>query len=132
ASALGLALNSFAAGQPTATSSAPTNVTPTSATANGSVNPNGNATQYAFQYGPTNQYGEETGLQSAGSGTTAQNVSATLNGIKAGYHYRVVALSSAGTVVGADETVGSGNPANGPKAPTSNTGGSGPIGSDNA
>jgi phosphodiesterase/alkaline phosphatase D-like protein len=91
---------------PTVTSSPATSVSDTAATLNGSVNPNGSATNYAFQWGPTNGYGHETTLTSGGSGTTASTVSATVNGLTPGtaYHFRIIAINSGGTAVGSDQT----------------------------
>src|SRR5205807_83013 len=51
---------------PSATTSAPTSVTPTSVALNGTVNPKFQATTYFFQYGTTSQYGTSTATQSAG------------------------------------------------------------------
>ncbi len=82
------------------------NVTLSSATLNGTVNPNGLPTTYIFQWGPTTSYGNATAAKSAGSG--ANNVSATANliGLAANrtYHYRLVATNSVGTTYGTDGT----------------------------
>jgi hypothetical protein len=101
------AVPSVAAGTPpSATTGPPTSVAATSATATGTVNPNGTATTYLFQYGATSAYGSQTGSVSAGSGTTAVAAAATIGGLSADatYHYRIVATSSAGTTDGADTT----------------------------
>ena len=81
-------------------------VTHTSATVAGQVNPNGLATTYRFEYGPTSAYGSSTHGASAGSGNALVGVSATLAALIPGgtYHYRLDATSSAGTVHGADRT----------------------------
>jgi hypothetical protein len=95
------------------TSSAPgavtgtaTDVTTTSATLNGTVDPNGRATTWYFQYGTSTSYGSKTPAKSAGSGTSSVNVSIAISGLKPGrvYHYRLVATSDAGTSRGADAT----------------------------
>ena len=100
-------------------------VTDTGAVLNGTVNPEGQATEDAFQWGPTTGYGHETTVTSAGSGTTAANISATLAGLAPGsvYHFRTIALSAGGTSVGADETFTTSGtaPASAP-APTAVTG----------
>lgn len=72
----------------------------------GTVNPNGTATSYYFQYGSSTSYGSSTPATSAGSGTADAPVSANLTGLASSttYHYRLVAVSSAGTTDGADET----------------------------
>src|SRR5947209_8290428 len=91
---------------PTATTSPATGVSDSGATLNGSVNPNGQATSYAFQWGPTSGYGHETTLTNAGSGTTSSAVNATVTGLTAGttYHFRIIAMNSGGTSVGADQS----------------------------
>ncbi len=77
-----------------------------SATLTGSLNPEGVATTYYFQYGSTSAYGSKSAVQSAGSGTSTQAVSAPVSGLAANttYHYRLLASSSGGTVVGSDST----------------------------
>jgi hypothetical protein len=91
---------------PTATTGQPSAVKDTSAVVNATVNPSGKATTYAFQYGPTTNYGLQTPTTAARAGTANTAVSGTLSGLVAGtaYHYRVVATSSDGTAVGADVT----------------------------
>lgn len=107
--ALALAASATAAGAasaPTASTGAPSGVAATSATVAATVNPGGSATTYAFQYGPTTNYGFQTATTSAGSGTSDLSVHATLTGLVSGtaYHYRVVATSPAGTTAGSDGT----------------------------
>jgi hypothetical protein len=96
-----------------ATSSAPavvtgsaTSVTVTSATLNGTVDPNGRATTWYFEYGTSTSYGSTTPAKSAGSGTTAASVSTPVSNLMLGrvYHYRLVATSDAGTSRGTDRT----------------------------
>ena len=74
----------------------------TTATLNGSVDPNGVETSYHFEYGTTTDYGLESPTQTAGSGAEAVAVQATVSGLTANttYHYRLVA----GDVKGADRT----------------------------
>jgi hypothetical protein len=75
-------------------------------TLTGSVNPQGNATTWWFEYGLTTSYGSKTAAKSAGSGSAATGVSAAITKLTAGttYHYRLVAQSSAGTTRGSDVT----------------------------
>lgn len=89
---------------PQAQTGGPTLVTSNGATVNGTVYPNGKATTYEFQYGPTTSYGYQTQPTSAGSGTTPTQVSATLSNLLSGttYHYRVIAFNAGGTAVGSD------------------------------
>ena len=91
---------------PTSTTTTATAVTSSAATLNGSLNPEGVPTTYYFQYGTTAAYGSKTATQSAGSATTAQAVAANVSGLGAStvYHYRLVAISAGGTVVGGDLT----------------------------
>ena len=77
----------------------------TSATLNGSVDANGRATSWYFEYGTSTSYGSKTSTKSA-SGTNAASVSAAVSGLQAGrtYHFRLVASSDGGTTNGADAT----------------------------
>jgi len=106
------------ASAPAATTSAATGVTPTAATLNGSVDPNGRETTWYFEYGTNSSYGTKTAAQSAGSGTTARSVAAGVSGLAVGrtYHFRLVATSDAGTSRGADRTFSTAG------APTASTG----------
>jgi hypothetical protein len=81
-------------------------VTTTSATLNGSVNPNGRATTWYFEYGTSTSYGSKTTAKDAGSNTSPVTVSAAVTGLSVGrtYHFRLVATSDAGTSRGADQT----------------------------
>ncbi len=95
---------------PTVTTKAASSITSTSAKLNGSVNPNGQATEWYFDYGPTTAYGSKTPVASVGSDTKTTNVSSTVNGLPAGvYHFRLVATNASGTSDGNDKTFGSGS-----------------------
>jgi len=100
--------SALGAGAAVATTNAATAVTSTGATVNGTVNPNGQATTYAFQWGLTTNYGNEAPLPpaSAGAGSTDVPVSLALGGLASGttYHFRVIASSASGVATGADET----------------------------
>lgn len=89
---------------PIATTTAATLVTATTATLNGTVNPNGLATTYYFQWGTTTSYGTNTTATSAGSGTSALSFSEPISGLIAGttYHFRIVATNADGTNYGSD------------------------------
>jgi Fibronectin type III domain len=128
---LPVALAQGAGSAPTVTTSAATSVTGTGATLNGSVNPNGQQTSYAFQWGPTTGYGHETTLTSAGSGTGTSSVSATLSSLASGttYHFRIIAISGGGTSVGADQSfTTTGTPPAPSPAPNATTGTSSNVG----
>ena len=103
-----LAGSALGAGAAVATTNVATAVTSTGATVNGTVNPNGQATTYAFQWGLTTNYGNEAPLPpaSAGSGSADVPVSLALGGLASGtvYHFRVIASSAGGVATGADET----------------------------
>jgi hypothetical protein len=105
-SALALAGPAAAAPAPTVSTEAATGVGATSATLNGTVNPNGADTTWYFEYGTSTKYGQKTATQDAGSGTTQVSVSAAVSGLQTGkpYHYRLDATSSGGTSQGADQT----------------------------
>ena len=90
---------------PVVTTGAATAITNTSATLNGTVNPNGLATTAKFEYGLTTAYGSSTNVTlSPSNGVAAQAVSATINGLQAGatYHFRLTATNSDGAVLGSD------------------------------
>ena len=77
-----------------------------SATLTGTVHPNGIGTSYYFQYGITKGYGGQTAIADAGSGTGSVNVSLPAGGLQplTQYHYRIVAVNSAGPAFGADRS----------------------------
>ena len=91
---------------PVAVTSPATSVAPTSATLNGSVDPNGRATTWYFEYGTSTSYGSKTAERSAGADSSTANVSGSVTALARGrlYHYRLVATSDAGTSRGADRT----------------------------
>ncbi|MCX6302625.1 MAG: hypothetical protein NTW82_10620 [Bacteroidia bacterium] len=91
--------------KPTASSQAATNITKTTATLYGTVNPNWLSTTVTFEYGTTTSYGSSiTVVQSPISGDTTMVVSANISGLTTGetYHFRVVATNSLGTTNGDD------------------------------
>jgi hypothetical protein len=93
-----------AASSPTVATGTHTNVTDTTAVLHGTVNPNGSATTYYFQWGLTTAYGLQSTAHPAGHGTKADAVRTTARGLVPGtvYHYRLVATNGAGTAVGTD------------------------------
>ncbi len=103
-----VSFSTLAAGiAPTVTTGSPSNISTTSATLTGTVNPNGSSTSVVFQYGTSTSYGNQaTATQSPVTGSSAVSVSALLTGLSSGttYHYRVVATNSAGTSNGSDQT----------------------------
>jgi Ca2+-binding RTX toxin-like protein len=92
--------------RPIAVTGPSSSVGPTSAVVSGTVNPDGRATGWWFEYGTSTRYGTRTAEQGAGSGVAAVNVSTTLTGLASGtnFHYRLVARNSSGPSAGADAT----------------------------
>ena len=91
---------------PTVITQDATAVTSTSATLNGTVNPNGFSTTYHFEWGTTTSYGNNTTSASAGSGTGDVPVSANISGLTSGitYHFRLVASNTDGPTNGIDKS----------------------------
>ena len=83
-----------------------TNVAIKSAQLNGTVDPNGLETTYYFEWGKTPAYGYRTSPMSAGSGINSATVMANLTGLTPNtiYHFRLVSISSGGTINGSDRT----------------------------
>src|SRR3954451_12082672 len=96
-----------AAGAPSATTGAASSVTQSSATVGGTIDPQGMATTYRFEYGTSSSYGLQTADVDAGSGTGAVDASANLTGLTSDttYHYRLVATNAAGVARGSDRTL---------------------------
>jgi hypothetical protein len=86
---------------PTVTTDTATNVTFSSATLIGTVNPNGMKTSVCFYYGPGSG-GVNTKKQDVGSGTSPLSVSDSISTLQPGttYYYRIEASSLGGTVSG--------------------------------
>ena len=103
--ALSLAAGAFASSSPEASTGAASSVGENSATLSATVNPSGQETTYAFEYG-TNTYSSQTPAQSAGAGSAKVTVTAQIVALQPGttYHYRVIATSAAGTATGSDAT----------------------------
>ena len=92
---------------PTASTGGASNLGISTATIAGTVNPNGYAAGYRFDYGTTTAYGTSTAVGDAGAGTTDVPVSAHLSGLTANttYHYRVVAVRGGSVAAtGSDHT----------------------------
>ncbi|MEW5735642.1 MAG: glycosyl hydrolase [Thermodesulfobacteriota bacterium] len=99
---------SASGGRPIPVTLGATGVTLTGATLNGSINPNGSATQYSFDWGFDTLYGSFT---PPAAYSTASAPSATINGLAPDrtYHYRLVAWNSKGASFGADQTFQTGS-----------------------
>jgi hypothetical protein len=81
-------------------------VSETSVALDGVVNPHGTETSYYFQYGTTTAYGAQTPTTAVGGGVIGVKVSQSIAGLQQGatYHFRIVAVSPAGTIDGEDRT----------------------------
>jgi hypothetical protein len=93
---------------PVATTGAMSNLTATSATVAGTVNPEGSQiTSCRFEYGPTLGYGQSVACSpTPGAGPTNVVVTANLAGLDRDtlYHYRLTATNANGTTNGSDAT----------------------------
>jgi sugar lactone lactonase YvrE len=91
-----------------ATTEAATAVSYEQTTLKGTVNPEGSATSYWFEYGKTTSYGTKIPVspESVGSGTSNLSVSQTVTGLSQSteYHFRVVAENETETAKGEDAT----------------------------
>ncbi|MFH1230469.1 MAG: hypothetical protein V1709_03125 [Planctomycetota bacterium] len=87
---------------PTCTTNVATNITNSSATLNGTVNPNGTATTAYFEYGLTTLYTVIPTAQSIGDGFNSVAVSDTANSLTPNtfYNFRVVGVNASGTTYG--------------------------------
>ena len=87
------------------TNDATNSITSSSATLNGTVNPNGCDTTAYFCYGTNNNCPFQTASQTF-TGNTTQNVAATISSLAASttYHFQIVATNSSGTAKGSDTT----------------------------
>lgn len=90
---------------PTVTTGSATNVTPTAATLNGTVNPNGSNTAAYFRWGTSNvacaSLPNVTSVQSAGSGTSAVAISANISlPSQTTYYYCAIGNNAGGAVYG--------------------------------
>jgi hypothetical protein len=92
------------AAAPAATTLGAAQITITSATLTGNVNPHGVATSYYFQYGTTTAYGSRTPSIAVGKGTSTVAAAAQVTGLAPNtrYHYRLIAHNADGTDSGGD------------------------------
>jgi hypothetical protein len=103
----GTAATAAAASSPAVKTGSATNIKHTSAVLNGTVNPNGAATKYWFEWGLTTSYGSTSSMHSLSAGTTAVAVHLTTSGLNPGtrYHYRLFAQNKFGVSSGSDHTL---------------------------
>ena len=93
---------------PSAVTEAAANVRLSMATLRATVNPQGVATTYQFEYGETEAYGTKVpaSAEGIGSGTDDISLGTTLRGLESEttYHFRVKASNAEGASYGADQT----------------------------
>ena len=106
----GLFADAYQPGAPV--TAAATAVTTSAAALNGSVNPQGASISVSFQFGPTTAYGQSTPAQTLGPDNASDAFSAAISALAAGttIHYRAVATTDFGNVVGADQTLKTATP----------------------
>jgi hypothetical protein len=94
------------AAKPEVTTGGASSIAQTTATLNGKVDPNKQATTYFFQLGTTKVYTTSTAVTAAGSGANPTKVSVPVSGLAPAttYHYRLVAQNGDGTRFGRDRT----------------------------
>lgn len=94
--------------KPAITEEAETDITDTSATVSGTVNPGGSATSIIIEYGETTAYGDSVDATESPltAGTSGASVSFALAELSPSttYHYRIVAANALGTTNGTDQT----------------------------
>ena len=104
--AIGAAPAPAAATPPAASTGAASNVSYSAAILHGRLDGHGQPTDYYFQYGHTAKYGLMSPLAPAGSAAGSVSVSQSISGLAplTVYHYRLVAVDSAGAGVGSDHS----------------------------
>ncbi|MEK7952881.1 cadherin-like beta sandwich domain-containing protein [Luteolibacter soli] len=122
---------------PVAATGSPANITTSTATLVGAVNPNGVQASAYFEYGLTTAYGQSTPVQKITAGFNTVAVQAPNLSLIAGasYHYRLVASNTAGTAFGNDViftvTTGGGS-GTASAVPTVTTGAAGGVATESA
>jgi DNA-binding beta-propeller fold protein YncE len=96
----------------------------------GTVDPNGGAAAYQFQWGPTSAYGALTPFGGTGPSTSSQSVGATISGLRSEttYHWRLVASNPAGMAATSDQQFTTTPFGTGPMGPQGTTGQHGSTG----
>jgi hypothetical protein len=91
----------------------------TEATLEGSVDPEGEATEYFFEYGTNSSYGQATAAKSLPADNVNHAVTMRLTGLKPGteYHFRLVAKNAVSVTDGDDHTFITASPPPPPPSP---------------
>ncbi len=94
----------LAAGAPSIEGESFSDIGSSSVTLDAQINPDGASTSYYYEYGPSTAYGSKTPEVFLGEGESSLPAPAHVEGLIANseYHFRVVAVSGAGTERGAD------------------------------
>jgi len=110
-------------GSPSAVTGLASGLGETQATLNATVNPNGQATSFFFEWGTSVAYGQSTAELPAGEDHTGHAENAPVTGLAAGtvYHFRVVAKNASGTAPGADQAFTTSSPPAPETTPTTST-----------
>ncbi len=97
---------SASAAAPVAKTTGVNQISPSGATLVGSVDPNGEATTYYFEYGTTRRYGSRT-PDATVNGANARRVTGRVEGLAPNtrYHFRLVASNPSGVRSGENRTV---------------------------
>jgi hypothetical protein len=92
---------------PTVTTDPASDLTETSATLNGTIDPGGIDSSYRYEYGLDTNYGSTTALVGAGSGNGANAAPQGVVGLDPNttYHYRIVGSNSSGSILGEDQSL---------------------------
>ena len=116
---------------PVVTTGSVASISQTGATFTATVDPNGAATSYRFEYGTSDSYGLATAERSGGSGTDPVQVSVPVTGLTSDttYHVRIVATNAAGIARGSDRSFKTAVP---PRAPGVSTGSARTVRADSA
>ncbi len=103
---LGVVTGSAFAAVPTTSNVSFSNVGVSTATLSAAIDPEGSATTYKFEYGPTSGYGSSTSTVTLAGGTEGVGVQAQLEGLQQGtpYHFRLVATNESGPSASTDAT----------------------------
>jgi CSLREA domain-containing protein len=98
-------IGAYEVAPPTVSTGSVTALSTSGATLSGTVTPNSADASVYFQIGTSTAYGLQTSVQHVG-GVTPSGVSASIGGLSPNttYHYRLVASSTDGTSIGADQT----------------------------
>jgi CSLREA domain-containing protein len=99
-------LGAYQTTPPFVATSPATSVSASTATLNGTANPDNQPTTAYFEYGTSASYGSQTAAQPVGWDYSAHTLAQSVTGLAPAttYHYRLVATSPFGTAVGADQS----------------------------